>query len=727
MEIPKIIDLLRDNADYQLISGFVTSSYGINIRTLSSLIGVLKMQYSEELERIKLVLSQNDSLWSSIRKNWHMSIVKSILPPDAVQRGGDRVSPKARGRQQQAIIRMAEERAKTAAPTVPEQVIVEEIMATVRDRWSLATDCTIVIERVLQLVVRRSRTPHSDDDDDITEDDTKDLMETFDKQELVERIVDGETNKPMRFIASCFQQIPEDLRTAEVVIGVLNVLNTQAQTVKINAESQKIYAESERLQAEAKLVSSQLEPERLNAEANLKGVQQEPQRLKAETDRLKAETDRLKAETDRIKAETKKIVVERKPTTKRIHEEDLQCVWNGLESLSLAVWQSKPVIKSEMSKQMVYDAVLQRAKENLRRFRVRILASSTGQDSDTASTLKLVYVPADVDVKSWAAAFWDEMTETRTTTCETTATMLNAASNAITHPKSMRQIRLPHGSSDLVAALAGAYDENTESGIEMTPERIKRLDEKFVRNAHMARTWAVLWPSSRPKNPSVIPTFIDILRDPIITELREWLRRSDADNDNDDVPPPAYPANLNADMRPVELVPCELQALPINTVLPMLQRAGVARAFNARILAAYEATADRADDIEAAHPPCQERLRQWRRLSDDATCDGELTFKQIVECLGYQTVERECRNVQVLTAVLVALRQNNIPSSAWYFKRGASNVWKFRVCLPEMRLAAIFVSRLLLGGADIRFLAKDILHVSQGPNFVAAPMTKTVS
>lgn len=684
--LTRIRRVLENEIQYKNISVFVLNKFHESSLNIDYLVKIISSEFVEDLAHVKSILMQHEGVWADIHKHWVRKIVKSILPPDAVRRGGDRKSHAARGRQQKAIIHLAEEHARNAAPTVADQTIVEEVMATVQQRWSIAMDGTTVVERVLQVIVRQTRCSSQPTDEDEIEDgdDVQSLMELFDRQELVERGADN-ANTPIHIINSCFDQIPNHLRTPEVVIGVVNFINTQAET--------------ERLRAETQLVCAQREPDRLTAETQLVCAKQEP-------DRLRADTERIKAETERIKAETRRIIVERQPTTRKRKrsDEDVEAEsrspWHGLQSLSAVVWHARSQTNPELSMRAVYEDVARLAPQSFQKTRLRLIPPAV--DDSNVSPVKVVYVPATVDADAWATDYWKEPKMITDGSVPTLVARTPA-----------RQVRLPVGSVDLVAAIAGT------EGFEMTPDRIKRLDDKFVHSEHMARTWAVLWPSSRPKDHSIIPTYIDVERDPIVGELRDWLCRSDVDNDSE-LPPPSYPANLNADMRPLELVPFELQALPINTVWPMLQRAGIGRAFNSRLLAAYEATADRADDIEAAHPPCQERLRQWRRLSDDATCDGELTFRQIVECLGWRTVERECRNVQVLTAVLVAQRQNNMPPSAWYYKRGSANVWKFRICLPEMRLAAIFVSRLLLGGADIRYLANDIQHLPQ-------PTAKTVS
>ena len=50
-----------------------------------------------------------------------------------------------------------------------------------------------------------------------------------------------------------------------------------------------------------------------------------------------------------------------------------------------------------------------------------------------------------------------------------------------------------------------------------------------------------------------------------------------------------------------------------------------------------------------------------------------------------------------------------VPTSMWYnTERGNVALWRHALCLREMRVAIIFVTRLRLGGADISFLARNI-------------------
>ena len=76
--------------------------------------------------------------------------------------------------------------------------------------------------------------------------------------------------------------------------------------------------------------------------------------------------------------------------------------------------------------------------------------------------------------------------------------------------------------------------------------------------------WAVLWPA-RSNNREVIPTFIDVNKDPIVAQLTRWLRDTTGE-----APPPAYPAVGVVDKRPEELLPPELRAMDAD-VLPFMR------------------------------------------------------------------------------------------------------------------------------------------------------------
>ena len=152
------------------------------------------------------------------------------------------------------------------------------------------------------------------------------------------------------------------------------------------------------------------------------------------------------------------------------------------------------------------------------------------------------------------------------------------------------------------------------------------LDRRFV---------AVLW-GRRPKRSGVLPTHLDIGRDPIVPHLRAWLgaclaaRRAAAievvPNDDDDeglaLPAaPTYPVVDVPDPRPAEVVPEMLWATG----------ADVWDAFavvGARYRGAYLAAAG--VTIHAAQAPADERLRQWRRL----TASSHLSFGDIANCLS---------------------------------------------------------------------------------------------
>lgn len=200
------------------------------------------------------------------------------------------------------------------------------------------------------------------------------------------------------------------------------------------------------------------------------------------------------------------------------------------------------------------------------------------------------------------------------------------------------------------------------------------------------------------------PSASDVARDPIIPLLREWLH-------TDGAVAPTYPAPEVLDMRPAEPVPTYLQAID-NDVWPLVRRAGLEPALT-RQRECYRAAADYGSPAAAA--PGNERLRQtddrscpnvrrqWQRLTGRGV-ETELTYAQMVDCLGWNDVRADANAVQALTEVFMAPQR----PSEWYVKRGGQNWWNWKRCLPAMRCAVVLVGRMRRGGADLRFLAADV-------------------
>ena len=218
------------------------------------------------------------------------------------------------------------------------------------------------------------------------------------------------------------------------------------------------------------------------------------------------------------------------------------------------------------------------------------------------------------------------------------------------------------------------------------------------------KEWCILWPKRSAAQPLVITTYLDVERDPIIQQLRDWIA-------SDDRPAPTYPALGVVDLRPVEMVPLALRATDTD-VWPMLRRAGLERAC-AKQMDAYHRS--QGTHVAAADAPHDERLRQYRRLVEAGV--EELSCRQINEILGWG-----CANdTALLKAITEVLMQypnrlgGPITTTALWYNASNGNVvlWRHGLCLWEMRLAVIFVTRLRLGGADVSFLARDIATCSR--------------
>ena len=673
-----IIRLIGGCRAYEAVKAAAIEARKLPGMTMCALVTKLRAEYEEQWMIMKMELTKEESLWLSIRKQWFKCVVRTMIPTDAFPAGGDRTSLLAKGRQQQVILRLAEERARAAPETKSTETVLLEVIHEVQQRW-VAPDGT-TLERLLRLVVRRSRRRGDSQTEEIEEvEDEAALMAAFDKAQVVERAPPQLT--PLNRDSGVTDGIPPEFLSAELLLHLV----------------------------ELKRCALNLEQTR------------------AETDKIHGETERLRADTDRIKAETRKLQVENHigSDRKRVRSvdhvvRDAEGCWSGLQSLSAMVWRSAPPSStmgpssSSAALRTVYTDVLQRSRTSNTKHRVRFLPAAS--DDADQTPVPVVYVGADVDVADWARRFWEE--DTATPAVDTANTLavgppaphLSPAPLAAPLTDGRQQLRrrptkLPVGTYDLAAAVLDGTEEGLDNGGDRAALR-RRLDERFVRSAAMSRDWAVLWPSKRPADPSVIPTTINVHADPIVPQLREWLLRAD-----DGEEPPAYPAVGACDPRPPEPVPEGLQPVSAD-VWPLLQAAAGLTHACARVLPLYARS--QGLPVPAAQTPCQERLRQWQRLLGAANDDG-LPFRHIVECLDWAPLTaHDSGLVQSLTAVLLARR--GLPPSAWYVRRNSGHYWKVGLCLAEMRAAAVFVSRLYLGGADnLACLAVDVHRLATTP------------
>ena len=276
--------------------------------------------------------------------------------------------------------------------------------------------------------------------------------------------------------------------------------------------------------------------------------------------------------------------------------------------------------------------------------------------------------------------------------CDTKLNVAKLVYSFWTPTTTEKQIELAASVYDLVAAVLGPLGKDKD------PSAVKRLDEKFVRPS-MSR-WMMLWPKQYAKQRFGIRTHIDVDHDPIIPALRQWM--SDTDNQQ---PAPTYPALGVPDLRPTEVIPEALQAMDPD-VWPSLQCVGLERLCK-NMMWAYHRSAGQ--PIAAAEQPHDERLRQFRRI---ITTDGdELSCREITELFGWECA-KDTFLLKTITEVLMSKAQRSggpVPTSMWYnTERGGVALWRYALCLREMRVAIIFVTRLRLGGADISFLARNI-------------------
>jgi hypothetical protein len=261
------------------------------------------------------------------------------------------------------------------------------------------------------------------------------------------------------------------------------------------------------------------------------------------------------------------------------------------------------------------------------------------------------------------------------------------------HQQMQPVARFRDGSCDLAAVVVDPLGFDSAD----RTRAIELLDSRFVRT--IMDEWRILW-APRHTNTLVIPTYIDVVADPIVPLLRAWIANGNAECE----PPPAYP--VASDERPSEVVPDMFRAMDLH-VMPVMEAAGLRPALermdmlrpsDITPMQAYQATDGM--PVTPAAEPCAERLRQWRRLP------SEMTYKQIVDALGWNDVEKDANLVHAITSVL--MRRQCVTEGMWCTKRNRLNFWKWSVCMEELRQAAILVARLRLGGAKLDWLPSHI-------------------
>ena len=662
--------------------------------TLEGIVTRLKDDPSIEWVSIIENEKQKES-WCKIQTRPKYYIIRSLCTFGKFKPGGDRVSTEARGHHQRAIIAHTEEKARAAHANADDEEVATECLESVLHRWSTPDPAALtVVQRVVHIVVRHARHTNSGG----TTEDTTELMQQFDQQLIIRRpdplpTTASEKERPIHDITQEFMRsVPTD-----VLMGVINL--------------KKSYLELQLRQTEL-----------------------EPERLRAETERLRAEKDLYFAKNGGYDRKRKASVTPADDGDRWIRRE-IERPWNNQQSLSAMVLSATPsasIATTEETLAMVCNRVVKLDIPH----RLRLL-----HNKKSGKTYKLVYVKPDwtAEVSEFVAAFWGEIRQPPATLA------IPAAPDGSTHTveeseqlnrvvvKSNKELnkgkklvgKLPKGAIDLVAAVLPHDDDDVRM---LSPEQRQQavcwLDDDFVRTADVGEKWSVLWPP-RPRaalTAGIIPTFIDVERDPIVPQLRHWLLERHAHDSSTLAPAPVYPAVQPnpPDLRPPEPVPLEMQGLEDHNVWKELVAAGLQCCLWSYYVNAYTRWDPQTHPIpSSAREPCPERLRQWRRLtrlnndcSQEATGGGDLlTYRQICDCLGWQGLGHEAGNIQALTTALVRHRHAGTPVTAWLTVRsgGAPNLWKWRVCLYEMRVAAVFVERLRIVGCDnLKYLAGDV-------------------
>jgi hypothetical protein len=607
-------------------------------------------------EDIKQKLMANKTLWSEIGRHWYLNVTRSVIPQHTFTHGGKRQSL---GTKQQAIVKYAETLALAAPQTDDDDTVADKCVDEVDRRWRTSDPNGMsIVRRIVRTITRkvrrRSRTGDNEDQSDSEE--SIALFESLDKQ-IIEDVTSHNTTIPERWFdnSRALHHFNDG-----VLMGLIDLKKVEFQ--------------------------NQLESKRVELES--KRVEMEPERLRAEAERLRAEAALLVTQQQRPTVATSSSTRKRHaPTPIDDHWLETQATpnWKGMVSLSVPFWEARPT-DCALGIRDVYKKLTDYIGQTLTTSRVRYGLRPLAKTKDV-----LVYVKPEIPVAQHANALWEAMAGDSGHPSDTHAPdverMQVSVPSAIL-PKIRHAPRFSNGARDLVAAVVGPLHLPTTA---LHSAAIERLDNEFVRKM---KHWGVLWPP-RSANPEVIPTFIDIERDPIVAQLTNWLRDTSTNT-----LPPVYPAIHATDNRIEEPIPPELQAMDAD-VWPHLQRAGLDR--TCKFLRYYNnvsASTLGAQPLLPTLVPCSERLRQWKRISASA----ELSYKDMIDCFGWNDIERDAGVVQCITHALL-LRQD-VPLAMWYIKRNnKGNMWKWRVCLPMMRIACIYVSRMRRGGAPMENLS----------------------
>ena len=611
-------------------------------------------------ERLRTKLSPT-VLWESIKTNWLRDLVRAALPDGTFQTGGDRKSAQFRNAKQRAIVEFVETTARAADPDLDDDAVVAQCIDSVGQRWraSATGGGVAILHRVVRRVARRVRS--GGDDDDVG-------------GPLVDRAFDD-------------LAIEEVTSTAVMGPSKLHHMLMQhvLQTPSTNGNA-ALLSDLMRLASE-ELLLARAEEERKTKEAEVHHTELQVALAREERPLRQQEADNA---TRRLELDQ---VTERRPpsrTTKPTTDDDAACLlrearrkWHNMQCLSVAIWDHHrktlpPDVAPDPLLRDVFANVVTRAPALLQKYKLRLLGASEPY-------VTAVYCAADTDMPAVTARFWAKDDGT-----PMAASSRGGRRTTVAAPP-------PPGVSDLLEAVVGAGLDDVAR-----KSALQRLNTHFRRP--MAAEWAVLWPRMTPAVATkALWTHIDVERDPIVPQLRQWIATTDRDAC------PAYPAVGTVDLRPVEPIPSALRCLDVDAVVwPCVRRAGLERAF-AKHYGSFQQSAGAY--VPAAGTPSDERLRQFRRLTSTATA---LTYKAIGECLGWFTTNAAGPRDTLLARQLVqaflqcaALRGDAGPITdvtRWY----DNGQWTWELCLWEMRVATVLISRLRTSGTDLRFLAQDV-------------------
>lgn len=500
------------------------------------------------------------------------------------------------------------------------------------------------------------------------------LYESFEQQTIQEIVLKQDTSVLPTWVN---HPPPNVLSDRDVMMKLIELKQTEIKAtadlkqteIKANADLKR--AEMERDTAELHLRTAQEQTKRTEKEKEIKCVEKEPDLIRANLERRRYEEQQQRPST-----------AEKQPNKelKRPAGDAIDALWieshtrqyhYSKQQVSLSVWERT---KSKMSDiRDVYDRVVQYFKTRMDRIDVRFeIVPIRG----AKETINVVFAQVNGEREGWmdqiaAYVVGDDAPVARTDRYPSIPMRKN-------------------GSKDLVSAVVDPLSFASASD---QAEAIERLDTLFV--GPTKPLWKVLW-CERPMAAGVIPTFIDVERDPIVAQLREWL----VDPDHRRAAP-TYPAAGVVDGRAPESVPPELDRLPeplnIAEIFARCGLGGVFRSFQSN----YERGL-RTASVTAVHAPCHERIRQFRRITD---AQPDVTFKQLTECLGWDVgMGMDSGVTKKITDHLLRHRSVNpvADTDAWCVSRGGVLRWKWRVCLPEMRIACIYVQRIRSGGVDMQ-------------------------